>query len=160
IAHHLGTRWLDSIAGADTWRAIDSIPDAELWEVHQVLKAQLLAFIRRRLAERRRRLGLPEPEVPPLRPEALTLGFARRFATYKRADLLLRDLDRLARLVTHPERPVQIIYAGKAHPQDEGGKGLAQQIARLGEDPRFEGRVVFVENYTMQVGRQLVQGVD
>jgi starch phosphorylase len=160
LAHYLGTGWLESLARADTWKQIDAIPDAELWEVHQVLKAQLVAFVRRRLADRRRRLGMPETPEPPLDPEALTLGFARRFATYKRADLLLRDLDRLARLVGDPAHPVQIIYAGKAHPQDDGGKELARRIARLEEDPRFAGRVVFVENYGMLMGRQLVQGVD
>ncbi|HYL05392.1 MAG TPA: alpha-glucan family phosphorylase [Thermoanaerobaculia bacterium] len=160
IAHYLGTDWLESLALADTWKQIQSIPDAELWEVHLVLKAQLVAFVRRRLADRRRRLGLPEPPEPPLDPEALTLGFARRFATYKRADLLLHDLDRLARLVGDPAHPVQIVYAGKAHPQDDGGKELARKIARLEEDPRFAGRVVFLENYAMLMGRQLVQGVD
>ena len=165
IAHYLGRHWLESVSRADIWQEIDAIPDAELWEVHQVLKAQLLAFARGRLGERRRRLGLadpapPETAPPPLVPEALTLGFARRFATYKRADLLLSDPDRLARLLGDPDRPVQIIYAGKAHPSDEGGKQLAQRIARLGEDPRFAGRIVFVENYSMLVGRQLVQGVD
>ncbi|MGH2627333.1 MAG: alpha-glucan family phosphorylase, partial [Anaerolineales bacterium] len=92
--------------------------------------------------------------------EALVLGFARRFATYKRADILLHDLDRLARLVGDPERPLQIIFAGKAHPADTAGKALAQRVAQLGQDPRFAGRIVFVENYTMHVGRQLVQGVD
>ncbi len=160
IAHHLGNRWLESVSRHDLWKQIDTIPDTELWEVHQVLKAQLLTFVRDRLTERRLRLGQHEPAAEPLAPDALTLGFARRFATYKRSDLLLRDLDRLARLVTSADRPVQIIYAGKAHPQDEGGKQLAQRVARLGEDPRFAGRVVFVENYSMHVGRQLVQGVD
>jgi glycogen phosphorylase len=160
IAHYLGTRWLESSHRADLWKQIDTIPDAELWEVHQVLKAQLLAFGRKRLADRRRRLGLSDPPVPPLHPEALTLGFARRFATYKRADLLLLDLDRLARLVGDPARPVQFVYAGKAHPQDEDGKEVAQRVALLGEDPRFAGRIVFIENYSMLVGRQLVQGVD
>jgi starch phosphorylase len=160
IAHYLGTRWLESLTRPDAWKQIESIPDAELWEVHQVLKAQLVAFVRRRLADRRRRLALPEPLEPPLGPEALTLGFARRFATYKRADLLLQDPDRLARLVSDPVYPVQIVYAGKAHPQDGGGKELAQKIALLGEDPRFAGRVVFLENYSMLMGRQLVQGVD
>ncbi|HEV3457956.1 MAG TPA: alpha-glucan family phosphorylase [Thermoanaerobaculia bacterium] len=160
IAHYLGTDWLDALTRADTWKQIESIPDAELWEVHLVLKAQLVAFVRRRLADRRRRLGLPEPPEPPLDPEALTLGFARRFATYKRANLLLHDPDRLARLVGDPARPVQFVYAGKAHPQDAGGKELAQKIALLGDDPRFAGRVVFLENYSMLMGRQLVQGVD
>jgi starch phosphorylase len=157
---HLGPHWLDKISHADLWTKIDRIPDAELWEVHQVLKARLMAFARRRLAERRERLSLPDPGHPPLDPEALTLGFARRFATYKRADLLFQDLDRLDRLVNDPARPVQILYAGKAHPRDTGGKALAQRVANLGKDPRFAGRVVFIENYSMHVGRQLVQGVD
>lgn len=160
LLQHLGPRWLDRISHADLWTGIDDVRDAELWEVHQVLKARLFAFARRRLADRRERLGLASPEREPLEPEALTLGFARRFATYKRADLLFQDLDRLDRLVNHPERPVQIVYAGKAHPRDTGGKALAQRVANLEKDPRFAGRIVFIENYTMHVGRQLVQGVD
>ncbi|HEV2846213.1 MAG TPA: alpha-glucan family phosphorylase, partial [Thermoanaerobaculia bacterium] len=160
VAQYLGPRWLDHISFPDLWTKIDRIPDAELWEVHQVLKARLFNFVRRRVADRRQRLGLPGTEREPLEPEALTLGFARRFATYKRADLMFQDLDRLDRLVNHPERPVQIVYAGKAHPRDTGGKALAQRVANLEKDPRFAGKIVFVENYTMHVGRQLVQGVD
>jgi glycogen phosphorylase len=157
---HLGPRWLDRISFPDLWSSIERVPDAELWEVHQVLKARLLTFARRRLADRRQRLGLPDPEREPLLSGALTLGFARRFATYKRADLLFQDLDRLARLVNDSVRPLQIVYAGKAHPRDTGGKALAQRVANLEKDPRFAGRVVFIENYSMHVGRQLVQGVD
>jgi starch phosphorylase len=160
LVRYLGPRWLDRISFANLWTEIERIPDAELWEVHQVLKARLLSFARRRLADRRQRLGLPEPEREPLAPEALTLGFARRFATYKRADLLFQDLDRFARLVGDPQRPLQIVYAGKAHPRDAGGKELAQRVANLEKDPRFAGRVVFVEDYSMHVGRQLVRGVD
>jgi starch phosphorylase len=157
---HLGPGWLDRVASPELWMRVDSIPDAELWEIHQVLKARLLSFARRRVAERRERLGLPAPEREPLAPEPLTLGFARRFATYKRADILFQDLDRLDRMVNHPERPLQILYAGKAHPRDTGGKALAQRVANLEKDPRFAGKIVFVENYSMHVGRQLVQGVD
>jgi starch phosphorylase len=160
IAHYMGNRWMDELTRADSWTAIDTIPDAELWEVHQVLKSQLVGFVRERLTQRRQRLGLPAPATEPLDPDVLTLGFARRFATYKRADLFLRDLDRFAHLVGDPDRPVQIVFAGKAHPQDTGGKELARRVATLGDDPRFAGRVVFVENYSMHVGRQLVQGVD
>ena len=160
LVRYLGTRWLDRISFPNLWTEIERIPDAELWEIHQVLKARLLVFARRRLADRRQRLGLPEPEREPLDPEALTLGFARRFATYKRADLLFQDLDRFARLVGDAERPLQIVYAGKAHPRDTGGKALAQRVANLEKDPRFAGRVIFVEDYSMHVGRQLVQGVD
>jgi glycogen phosphorylase len=159
LAHYLGPTWLDAISRAGIWEGIERIPDAELWEVHQVLKARMLSFVRGRLADRRRRLGLGEAGVP-LAPEALTLGFARRFATYKRADLLFQDLDRLARLVGDPRRPVQIVYSGKAHPRDTGGKALAQRVANLEKDPRFAGRIVFVENYSMHVARQMVQGVD
>lgn len=160
FSRHLDTRWLEQITRPDLWMKVDEIPDAELWEVHQVLKSRLVSFVRRVQEDRRERLGLPEPERPPLDPKALTLGFARRFATYKRANLLLSDMDRLARLVGDPERPVQLIFAGKAHPKDQAGKELARSIARLEADPRFAGRVVFVENYSMYVARQLVQGVD
>ncbi|HEY0511042.1 MAG TPA: alpha-glucan family phosphorylase, partial [Thermoanaerobaculia bacterium] len=148
LIQHLGPRWLDRIAHADLWTRIDKVPDAEIWEVHQALKARLFAFVRRRLADRRERLGLAAPVKEALEPEALTLGFARRFATYKRADLLFQDLDRLDRLVNDPARPVQIVYAGKAHPRDTGGKALAQRVANLEKDPRFAGRIVFIENYT------------
>jgi starch phosphorylase len=160
IAHHLGPDWLDSITRRTLWAEIEKIPDAELWEVHQVLKARLIGFVRGRLAERRKRLGLPEPAREPLAPEALTLGFARRFATYKRADLLLRRMERLYALVSDPERPLQIVFAGKAHPRDEAGKALVANIAALERDVRFAGRVVFLENYSMHVGRQMVEGVD
>ncbi len=163
LVRHLGSLWLDQLALPDLWTQIDKLPDAELWEVHQVLKAKLIDFARGRLADRRLRLGLPDPDREPLDPAALTLGFARRFATYKRADLLFRNpkhLDRLAGLVADPERPLQIVYAGKAHPRDDAGKALAQKVANLEKDPRFAGRVVFIEDYSMHVGRQLVQGVD
>ncbi|HSS52322.1 MAG TPA: alpha-glucan family phosphorylase [Thermoanaerobaculia bacterium] len=160
FGQHLGPDWLESIERPELWAKVDGISDAELWEIHQVLKARLLTFVRRRLAERRQRLGLPEPEREPLGAETLTLGFARRFATYKRADLLFRDLDRLAGIVNDPERPLQILYSGKAHPRDADGKALAQKVSNLEKDPRFAGRIVFLENYSMHVARQLVQGVD
>ena len=160
IAHYLGPNWLDSLTRQTMWARVESIPDAELWEVHQVLKSRLVSFVRDRLAERRRRLGLPEPFRPALNPEALTIGFARRFATYKRADLLLRRLDRLRALVADPLRPVQFVFAGKAHPRDEGGKELVARIANLERDPTFNGRVVFLENYSMHVARQMIEGVD
>jgi starch phosphorylase len=160
LDRYLGPDWLESIARPDLWARLDALPDAELWEVHQVLKGRMLTFVRRRDAERRERLGLPARQREVLDAEALTLGFARRFATYKRADLLLRQADRLAALVGHPERPLQIVFAGKAHPRDEPGKEVARRIAALDDDPRFAGRIVFVENYSMHVARQLVPGVD
>jgi len=160
FSRYLDPDWLEQITRPNLWARVERIPDAELWEVHQVLKSRLVAFVRRTLAERRERLGLPTPDHSPLEPAALTLGFARRFATYKRANLLLSDLDRLARLVGDPERPLQIVFAGKAHPRDQGGKELARSIVQLENDPRFAGRIVFVEDYSMYVARQMVQGAD
>jgi starch phosphorylase len=160
FSQSLGPRWLESISRPELWIKADKIADAEIWEVHQVLKARLITYVRRRLADRLERLGLPAPGREALAAETLTLGFARRFATYKRADLLFQDLDRLDRLINDPHRPLQIVFAGKAHPRDSGGKALAQRVANLERDPRFTGRIVFVENYSMHVGRQLVQGVD
>jgi starch phosphorylase len=160
FAHELGPDWLQGICHPDLWVRAEGIDDAELWEVHQVLKARLLAFVRRHITEARERVGLPAPDAGALDPEVLTIGFARRFATYKRADLLLSDLDRLHALVTHKTRPVQIIFAGRSHPHDWGGKALIQKIARASLDPRFQGRIAFLENYNIHVGRQLVHGVD
>lgn len=160
LSQHLGPAWLEGVTRAGVWAKAKEIPPAEIWEVHQVLKSRMIAFVRDVMRQRRERLGLPEPARRELDPQALTLGFARRFATYKRANLLLSDPDRLAALVGDPERPLQLVFAGKAHPKDEGGKALVQAIARLEDDPRFAGRIVFVENYSMYVARQLVQGVD
>ncbi len=160
FVRHVSADWTEKMAHRDLWERIEGVPDAELWEVHQVLKSRMVGFVRGRLADRRHREGLPEPAQTPLGSEALTLGFARRFATYKRADLLLADPDRLARLVGDTDRPLQIVFAGKAHPRDEAGKALVRKVSQLENDPRFAGRVVLVENYSMHVARQLVQGVD
>jgi starch phosphorylase len=140
------------------------VDDGELWETHLSLKAQLLDFVRRRARSRRaprrtakevcKRLGKV------LSPDALTIGFARRFATYKRANLLLADMERLAAMVNDPKRPVQFVFAGKAHPHDEPGKRVLQQIAQMMRDSTFGDKFVFVEDYDINVGRYLVQGVD
>ncbi|HEV7667827.1 MAG TPA: alpha-glucan family phosphorylase [Thermoanaerobaculia bacterium] len=159
LVRHVSAEWTERMADRDLWQRIEEVPDAELWEVHQVLKGRMVDFVRGRLADRRHRENLQEP-AQPLHAEALTLGFARRFATYKRADLLLADPDRLARLVGDPARPLQIVFAGKAHPRDEAGKELVRKVSQLENDPRFAGRIVLVENYSMHVARQLVQGVD
>ncbi len=160
LTRHIGPGWPQAVTRPEIWAALDGIDDAELWEVHRVLKARVLAFIRRRVAQQRARLGLPPLDPPPFDPEALTIGFARRFATYKRTTLLFDDLDRLAALVRHPERPIQFVFAGRAHPRDEGGKRLIQTIARALDDERFRGRIVFIENHNIHVGRQLYQGCD
>lgn len=146
---YLGGDWPAHQSEAKTWLPIASINDAELWETHSVLRRYLIDFVCRRSGR---------PDL--LNPHALTIGFARRFATYKRGTILLTDLDRLARLVSNVHGPVQIVFAGKAHPADEPGKGLIQQIVEVTRDARFMGRLAFVEDYDINVGRYLVQGVD
>jgi starch phosphorylase len=140
------------------------VPDAELWETHQQLKRRLVDFVRARVRQRRERVGESPESIRAVQgildPEILTIGFARRFATYKRGTLLFNDPDRLLRLVNNMARPVQFIFAGKAHPRDEGGKTLIQQVFKLSHEPGFENRVVFVEDYDTYIGRRLVQGVD
>jgi starch phosphorylase len=160
---NLGPDWERRSGEPEIWAGIAKVVDGELWETHQVLKGRLLDFVCRRLARQAEKRGEPaamEQAQHALSPEALTIGFARRFATYKRSTLLLRLLDHLHRLIHDPVRPVQIVFAGKAHPRDEPGKQLLREIARLTIDPRFAGRVVFIEDYDIDVGRHLVQGVD
>jgi starch phosphorylase len=156
--------WLRRIGQPEVWQEIHNVDPGELWETHYGLKSLLLGFVRRRVSRQCRRRGEPDEAVEAARnmldPNVLTIGFARRFATYKRADLLLVDLGRLDRLLNDPERPVQIIFAGKAHPADEPGKQLIKMIANLRFDRRFAGRVAFVEDYDINVCRHLVQGVD
>ncbi|HET8714620.1 MAG TPA: alpha-glucan family phosphorylase [Holophagaceae bacterium] len=156
---HLGPDWMQGLSHANTWTAVDAIDPGEIWEAKQILKARCLRFAREQSARMRARLGLPE-QPPPLHPEGLTLGFARRFVPYKRPDLLFSDLDRLAALLNDPARPVNLLFAGRAHPADTEGKRLIQKVMRLTEDPRFAGRIVFLENHNIHVGRQLYQGVD
>jgi starch phosphorylase len=161
---HLGINWQHKSASAQTWHAIDSVDDAELWETHLSLKAQLLDFVRRRAREQADRRSEPIATLNRLSkilsPDALTIGFARRFATYKRADLLLADMERLASMVNDPKRPVQFVFAGKAHPHDEPGKKVLQRIAEMMRDTKFGDKFVFIEDYDINVGRFLVQGVD
>jgi starch phosphorylase len=161
---HLGPEWPTRAGRPTIWDAIDRIDDGELWETHQTLKAQLITFARRRTTASAEARGESPAVLEVLRralsPDALTIGFARRFATYKRANLILDDTDALATLVNDPQRPVQFIFAGKAHPRDVPGKEVLQQIARITRDPRFAGKVLFIEDYDISVGRHLVQGVD
>lgn len=157
---HLGVTYQSALTRPDTWAKIVSVSSAEIWETKQVLKARTLRFVRQRSASMRARLGLPEIEPAPLDPDALTIGFARRFVPYKRPDLLFSDLDRLDRLVNHPERPVNFIFSGRAHPADSTGKALIQKVSQILEDPRFRHRILFIENYNIHVGRMLYQGVD
>ncbi len=161
---HLGRDWMERIRRREVWRAIDLVDDGELWETHRYLKELMFDFVKRRIERQSLARGedaeLIHRRLGKVNPEALTLGFARRFALYKRAWLLLSDEAWLERLLCDPARPVQIVYAGKAHPQDDRGKEIIQRIYRLGRDPRFEGHILMVEDYDINVGRHLVQGVD
>jgi len=161
---YLGADWMDQIEDPDIWELVNNIPDDELWAVRLHLKRKLTAYMR----ERARQNWLPGGWHPIqvvasgalLDPYALTLGFARRFAPYKRANLVLRDLDRLMKMVNHPEMPIQIIFAGKSHPDHEGGKLLIQEVYRAVKRSEGGGRLVFLEDYDMNLARYLVQGVD
>jgi starch phosphorylase len=161
---YLGPDWPDRRADAACWEAIDGVDDGELWETHQTLRTSLIDFVRKRAVKSAERRGEASEHLAQLRQalslDALTIGFARRFATYKRANLILHDIDLIASLVNDAQLPVQFVFAGKAHPRDQPGKDILQQIARLMKDPRFAGRLIFVEDYDINVGRHLVQGVD
>ncbi|MEJ5314616.1 MULTISPECIES: alpha-glucan family phosphorylase [Anaerolinea] len=161
---YLGMDWMDNLDDPEMWMMIDNIPDAEIWAVRRHLKNKLVHYA----IERARRHWVTGEAHPVqvvaggvlLEPYSLTIGFARRFATYKRANLIMRDVDRLIRIITNAEMPVQIIFAGKAHPADEPGKLLIQQVYRAVKDSRAGGRLVFLEDYDMNLARLLVQGVD
>ena len=160
---YLGPQWRDAANGV-IWKRVETIPAEELWRTHERRRERLVAFARRKLRDQLKRRGAPQSEVESaeevLNPEALTIGFARRFATYKRATLLLRDPERLKRILCDTKRPVQIIYAGKAHPRDGGGKDLIQRIVALSRDTAFRRRIVFLEDQDMAISRYLVQGCD
>jgi len=161
---HLGDDWMTRLDEPGLWDRVLKLDDGELWTVHVAMKTAMLRAIR---AEARRRWAEQWTEALHLvgagtlmDERAFTIGFARRFATYKRADLLFRDADRLQRLLVNPWRPVQIVFAGKAHPADEPGKHVLQRVYQHTRDPRFEGRIAFVEDYEMHLAHRLVQGVD
>ncbi len=161
---YLGPRWFEDPTNKTLWDRVDNIPDAELWRSHERMRERLVGFVRRRLRRQLRNRGANRSWIKQasevLDPEALTIGFARRFATYKRAALILSDPARLSRILNNPERPVQIIFAGKAHPKDHPGKELIRQLIHLAEQDEFRQRIVFVEDYNIEVARYLVQGVD
>ncbi|MFA9445321.1 alpha-glucan family phosphorylase [Egicoccus sp. AB-alg6-2] len=154
----LGPGWRTS-AGPEAWERIREVEPAVLWRTHVAARRRLVGEARDRLSAQSRRLGIGN-DGRGLDPDALTIGFARRFATYKRATLLAHDLDRLAGIVGDDARPVQILVAGKAHPRDEAGKHLIQQLVGLSRDPRLKGRLVFLEGYDLELARSLVAGVD
>jgi starch phosphorylase len=156
--------WQRRMGEPEVWRKIHDVDPGEIWETHQALKNMLFTFVRRRLSRQLRRRGESDAAIEDARgimdPSILTIGFARRFATYKRASMVLRDLDRLDAIVNQSNCPVQFIFAGKAHPKDEPGKELIRRISNLHRDPRFHNRIVFVEDYDINVCRHLIQAVD
>jgi starch phosphorylase len=160
----LGSTWLADQDRPEIWDAVAEIPDDDLWRIHRELKATLLAQIDERARARWQKDRVAASNVLALGalldPEVLTLGFARRFTAYKRPDLILSDLERLKRIVTDPWHPVQIIFAGIAHPADVDGKRLIQKVFHLAQDPEFGGRIAFVENYDQQLAEYMVRGVD
>lgn len=161
---YLGSQWREKQADPRVWLRVNSIPQEELWRTHERRRERLVAFARGRLRAQLMRRGAPRSAIDVadevLDPSALTIGFARRFATYKRATLLLRDADRLERILNQPGRPVQIVLAGKAHPRDDAGKALIQQVVKLAQRKEFRRRLVFLEDYDLAMARSLVQGCD
>jgi starch phosphorylase len=161
---YLGPDWRDQPVNGEVWNRAQSIPAEELWRTHEIRRERLVAFARRHVRDQRTRRGAPQFEIDAadeiLNPDALTIGFARRFATYKRATLILSDMARLKKLLYDNARPVQLIFAGKAHPHDDAGKQLIRQIVELTREPELGRRIVFLEDYDMAVARYLVQGVD
>src|SRR5947207_2666574 len=156
--------WEENLTNEDFWRRVRDIPDAILWDAHQKLKFRLVEFVRGRVKAQRERIGESPESIRAanriLDPEILTIGFARRFATYKRGALLFTDKDRLHKLLNDSTRPVQFIFAGKAHPRDEGGKALIQEVYKFSRESGFHNRIVFVEDYDTYIARRLVQAVD
>ncbi len=164
FSRYLGKRWFEQIAQPEMWKGMDDIPDQELWRVRRLLKEKMIAFARTSLKQQRRRNQEPLHNITEvedyLDPDILTIGFARRFATYKRASLLFSNIARLERLVNNSERPVRLVFAGKAHPADGAGQDLIKKIYEFSIRPEFRGKVLLLENYDIHMARHLVQGVD
>jgi len=161
---HFPAGWQSRMGEPEVWQFIHRVDPGELWETHNALKNLLIAFVRRRVSRQSRRRGESDDIIEAARnlldPNILTIGFGRRFATYKRANLMVSQVDRIASLLSDSSRPIQIVYAGKAHPKDEPGKRFIQEIANLRHDPVFKGKIAFIEDYDINVCRHLIQGVD
>ena len=164
LDRYFGPRFADEPTHLDIWDRMDRISDEELWRVHERRKSRLVAFVRDRLRRQLKSRGITGNQLAHakevLSPTALTISFARRFATYKRATLLFRDPDRLRRLLTDPERPIQLIFSGKAHPHDVPGKNLIRDIVKFASQPDLRSKIVFLENYDLTTAKYLVSGSD
>ena len=156
--------WQEKIYDREIWNEIDNIPDQELWNAHMIQKNKLATMLRKNIKNQKIRHGASIDEVNEVEkyfdPNVLTIGFARRFATYKRADLIFRDLERITKILNDPSKPVQLVFAGKPHPADVQGQDLVKRIYEISEMPQFKGKVFILENYNMAVARHLVSGVD
>ena len=156
--------WQDNIQIQETWKKIDNIPNERLWEEHQARKNKLLKLVKENVTNNMKENGISYEEIneitSKLNPNALTIGFARRFATYKRATLIFRDLERITQILNNTEKPVQIIFAGKAHPADKEGQELIRYIKEISMKPQFKGKIFVLENYNIGIARYLVSGVD
>lgn len=161
---YLGLEWMKEPANHKVWESVEDILDNELWKAHETRREKLIAYVRRQLKAQYQRRGATPGEIKRisevLNPEYLTIGFARRFAAYKRGSLLFHDIRRLKAIINRSERPIQIIYAGKAHPRDNLGKELIKSIVHAARDPELRDKIVFIENYDTSTARYLVQGVD
>lgn len=164
LTRYLGPNWSEALPNKRRWQCVYDIPDEELWRTHERRRERLIATARQRLVRQLRQRGAPPADIARansiLNPAALTIGFARRFAAYKRGTLLFRDLERLEKIIADSQHPIQFIFAGKAHPRDEGGKQLIRQIVTLARKEPFRSHVVFLEDYDMSLARYLVQGCD
>lgn len=161
---YLAPDWMERQPDPELWANVDRIPDDELWRCKEALRERLVSFARHRILRSRRNRGESQESINQvgtlLDPRTLTIGFARRFSTYKRGDLILRDMERITRIFTNKQYPIQILFAGKSHPRDDGGKRLIQRIVEWSRQPEVQNKVAFIENYDAYVGRNLVQGVD
>ena len=164
FVQYLGEKWIENPSLKELWERVDRIPDEELWRTHERRRERLVAFARSRLRKQVISRGGSQTEIEKanevLNPSALTIGFARRFATYKRATLIFKNIERLADIVNNKEHPVQFIFAGKAHPKDDEGKRFIQEIVQIAKEDRFRRKIVFIENYDLNVARYLVEGCD
>jgi glucan phosphorylase len=161
---YFGELFPDNQLDLDAWENIRNVPDSEIWNLRENLRLKSINYIKERFSDswikRHQDPKLITEVLGKLDPKALTIGFARRFATYKRGYLLFRNLERLSKIVNNPERPVQFIFAGKAHPADKAGQDLIKNIVEISKRPEFRGKILFVQNYDMNLAKMLLQGVD
>ena len=164
LFRYLGSKWIDTIEDVELWKRVNEIPDTELWRTHERRRERLVEFLRKKVKKQLIARNAPGEEINKANeifsPEALTIGFARRFATYKRATLIFQDIERLKKILLNKEMPVQIIFAGKAHPKDDAGKDYIKQIYHMTISEELKDKIIFIEDYDLNTSHYLVQGID